>query len=123
MNIFAQIGSSSILVGLLAAAIYIFGPSSNCDRLANASNVAHIMVGALPKLGELASGRSLDKYWVDVEDLSIASHKWLVGYFEVPGCTQPQFTFYQKSGQGDTESWLEKFDPELKKLGEQAAEN
>lgn len=120
MNVFAQLGSSSILVGLLAAAIYIFGPSSNCGRLANAANVVHIMIGSLPKLGELATGRSLDKYWVDVEDLSIASHKWLVGYFKVPGCSQPKFSFYEKSGKADTEAWLEKFDPELKRLGEQA---
>lgn len=123
MNVFAQLGSSSILLLLIAAVIYIFGPASNCDRAANASNVVYLTAGILPKIGELATGRSLDKYWADVDDVSIASHKWIVEYFKFTACSEPKFTFYKKNEKTNSDAWLKKYDPELKKLGEKAGAN
>lgn len=119
----SQIGSAVIILLLALATFHIIAPANECQRVGRTGNVVFITLGTIPKIVEVATGRSLDKYWLDIEKASAYVHNYVARYFGIANCEPPKYTFWgAHAGEGGTEKWLKEHDGELKSLSDKNAD-
>lgn len=112
-----QIFGGGILFSILGALAFVFWPADACQRINNATTLAHGALGLVPFTGEALFRRDMSRSWADVEDWSQWTHAQMTAYFGQPHCQADFDNVYgPRTDTREANDWLQEYDPELYKL-------